>query len=84
MTAQLSFLANGVILRETVNLTPHALRFTSYRFTVTARRNSRPADGGDSGSMGGDAWADLFDNDLFDLPGKTFGDFHIFQNMAGF
>lgn len=55
-----------------------------YRFAVATRRNPRPADGGDSGSLSGDARADLFDNDLFDLLGKTFGDFHIFQNMAGF
>ena len=67
-----------------LRLTPHALRFTSYRFAVTARRNPRPAGGGDSGSIGGDARTDLFDNDLSDLPGKTFGDFHILQNMAGF
>ena len=51
---------------------------------VTTRRNPRPADGGDSGSIGGDARADFFDNDLSDLPGKTFGDFHILQNMARF
>ena len=84
MTAQVSFFANGVIFRGKVNLTPHALCFTSYRFAVTARRNPRSADGRDSGSMGGNVRTDLFDNDLFDLPGKTLGDFHIFQNMAGF
>ena len=33
---------------------------------------------GGNESIGGDAWANLFDNDLFDLPGKTFGDFHVF------
>ena len=40
--------------------------------------NLRPIDREGSGSIGGDARADLFDNDLFDLPGKTFGDFHVF------
>jgi hypothetical protein len=49
---------------------------------VTTRRNTRPADREDSGSIGGNARADLFDNDLSDLLGKTFGDFHILQNMA--
>jgi hypothetical protein len=55
-----------------------------YRFAVTTRRNPRPVDGGDSGSIGGDVRADLFDNDLFDLLGKTFGDFRILQNITGF
>ena len=36
-----------------------------------------PADREDSGLIGGDARADLFDNDLFDLLGKTFGHFYI-------
>jgi hypothetical protein len=82
MTAQLSFLANGVIFRGKVNLTPHALRFTTYRFAVTARRNPRPDDGRDSGLIGGNVRTDLFDNDLFDLLGKTLGDFHVLQNIA--
>lgn len=39
--------------------------------------------GGGTGSMGGDTRADLFEDDLFDLPGEAFGDFHILQNMSG-
>ena len=34
--------------------------------------------------MSRDIRPDLFDNDLFDLPGKTFGHFHVLQHMAGF
>ena len=44
----------------------------------------RPAEKGGRGSMSRDIRPDLFDNDLFDLPGKTFGHFHVLQHMAGF
>src|SRR6185295_7343291 len=46
--------------------------------------NLRPADGRDSGLIGGNVRTDLFDNDLFDLLGKALGDFHVLQNTAGF
>lgn len=48
------------------------------------KRSLLPADGGDGGLFSGDARADLFNNDLSDLLGKLFGNFHILQHMARF
>ena len=53
-------------------------------FAGATKWSSRPPERCHAGSMSGDTRADLFNNDLFDLLGKTFGDFHVLQNMAGF
>ena len=60
------------------------LLITHSRFSGMPKRSLLPADGGDCGLFSGDARADLFDNDLSDLLGKSFGNFHILQHMARF
>ena len=46
--------------------------------------NLRPIDREGSGSIGGDARADLFNNDLPNLLSKSLGNFHVLHDMAGF
>ncbi len=48
-----------------------------YRFVPRPGRSFEPADKGISVSMGRDIWANLFEDNLLDLSGETFGHFHV-------